>query len=83
MKNQYVGDINDYRKYGLLRLLSGNESLSTAICWMLTVNDERTDGKFIDYLSNSSEWRDYDPELFDVLQNIVLEKKIRNVSEIE
>jgi len=25
MKNQYFGDINDYLKYGLLRLLTG--------CW--------------------------------------------------
>jgi hypothetical protein len=23
MKNQYFGDVNDYRKYGLLRLLTG------------------------------------------------------------
>ncbi len=27
MKNQYFGDINDYRKYGLLRCLSRHISL--------------------------------------------------------
>jgi hypothetical protein len=25
MKNQYVGDINDYRKYDLLQILSSNK----------------------------------------------------------
>jgi hypothetical protein len=83
MKNQYVGDVNDYRKYGLLKLLSGNGRLSTAVCWMLTVNDTRADGKFIEYLSNSSEWRQHDPEIYDVLQNIVLDKESRDVQEIE
>ncbi|MGD0970966.1 MAG: hypothetical protein ABSA04_06120 [Desulfobaccales bacterium] len=24
MKNQYFGDVNDFRKYGLLRVLTGN-----------------------------------------------------------
>ncbi len=46
MKNQYFGDINDYRKCGLLRLLTGRGSLSTAICWMLAPNDRSPDGKF-------------------------------------
>jgi hypothetical protein len=26
MKNQYFGDINDYRKYGLLRMLQSTSS---------------------------------------------------------
>jgi hypothetical protein len=25
MKNQYFGDVNDFKKYGLLRVLTGNE----------------------------------------------------------
>jgi len=33
MKNQYFGDINDYRKYGLLRTLTGGQ-IKTAVCWM-------------------------------------------------
>ena len=40
MKNQYFGDINDYRKYGLLRILSTYGPIKTAVCWMLTPDDE-------------------------------------------
>lgn len=39
MKNQYFGDINDYRKYGLIRLLTGAGKLKTTVCWMLTPDD--------------------------------------------
>jgi hypothetical protein len=31
MKDQYFGDINDYRNYGLLRLLCGSSALSLSI----------------------------------------------------
>ena len=55
MKNQYFGDINDYRKYGLsshtFRIM-GN--FASALCWMLTAPDSRTDGKFIDYVGKRS-----------------------------
>ena len=40
MKNQYFGDINDYRKYGLLRILTNGGEIKTAVCWMLTTDDE-------------------------------------------
>jgi len=74
MKNQYFGDINDYMKYGLIRLLTDHGRIRTAICWMLTPNDGNTDGKFIDYLHKPEFWRDYDPILYDRLRHIVLEK---------
>jgi hypothetical protein len=41
MKNQYFGDVNDYREYGSLRVLTGLVGMSTAICWMLAPNDGR------------------------------------------
>jgi hypothetical protein len=44
MKNQYFGDINDYHKYGLLRQLGKGGQLTTAVCWMLTPDDGRSDG---------------------------------------
>lgn len=50
MKNQYFGDINDYHKYGLLRLLGGGGELATAVCWMLTPDDGRSDGGHTGYL---------------------------------
>lgn len=33
MKNQYFGDINDYRKYGLLRVLQSTGS-KLLVAWM-------------------------------------------------
>ena len=78
MKNQYFGDINDYRKYGLLRILTGKGKIRTAVCWMLTEDDGRSDGEFIDYLQNPERWRHRDPELFDALGEC-LKQGIRDV----
>jgi hypothetical protein len=83
VKNQYFGDINDYRKYGLLRVLTHGGKIKTAICWMLTPNDDQGDGGRIKYLSQREEWRDLDSQLFDHLEEVVLHRGLRNVSEIE
>jgi hypothetical protein len=83
MKNQYFGDINDYRKYGLLRILTNRGELKTAICWMLTPDDGRSDGGRVGYLLQPGRWRELDPLLFDHLSDIVLRRGLRNVSEIE
>lgn len=53
MKNQYVGDINDYRKYGLIRaILDISRDLNLKYVWMLTPNDIGPDGRFRAYLGN-------------------------------
>ena len=83
MKNQYFGDINDYKKYSLLRLLSGWGQIETAVCWILTEDDGRTDGRRIRYLERPDIWRSYDPIVFEHLREYVLEKGVRNVSHIE
>ncbi len=83
MKNQYFGDINDYKKYGLLRLLSGHGQIKTTICWVLTEDDGRSDGSRIKYLEKPEQWRDYDQTVFEHLRENVLEKGVRNVSVIE
>jgi hypothetical protein len=80
MKNQYFGDVNDYRKYGLLRILTGRGEMSTAVCWMLTPDDGRTDGKLIKYLKHAESWRGYDPDLFDRLREWVILREIRDVT---
>ncbi len=67
MKEQYVGDVSDYRKYALLRALT-NGGLKLGVCWMLTAADGRTDGAKIGYLDEPSKWSAFDPELFDVLR---------------
>jgi hypothetical protein len=83
MKNQYVGDENDYRKYGLLRLLTDQGQLSCGVCWMLTPDDGGSDGGKISYLGNREARRHRDPTLFDTLTDSVLHRRNRNVSEIE
>ena len=82
MKNQYWGDINDYRLYGLLRVLIGQNELRTAVCWMLTPDGDGHDGGFTSYLSHSLRWRRFDPELFDLLSDLVPQGQ-QNVSGLE
>ncbi len=75
MKNQYFADINDYRKYGLLRLLSDNGKIRIAICWMLTEDDNSTHGNNDGYVDNPNQWRNYDPDLYDILKEVIDEKR--------
>ncbi len=77
MKNQYFGDVNDYLKYGLLRCFAA-AALRIGMCWMLTANDERSDGSKVKYLSNPEQWRRYDPNLFDDLAKAI-QKRARHV----
>jgi hypothetical protein len=74
MKNQFVGDINDYYKYGLLRILSGPGKKGLGVCWMRT-----PDGT--EYLDDPRKWRKYDPELFDKLRRTVHARTVRRVQE--
>src|SRR5215211_2945170 len=71
MKDQYVGDINDYVKYSVLRALGDVHTRSVLVCWMLTADDDRTDGGRTFYLHDPGRYRDVDPELFDLLQRLV------------
>ena len=80
MKNQYVGDINDYHKYGLIRILTENPAVPTTVCWMLTFDDKKEAGGKIDYLLKPNKWRKFDPELFDVLRDTVIMQEQRYIS---
>jgi len=83
MKNQYVGDINDYRKYDLLQLISNELNEKILVVWMLTQKDNRNDGKKIKYLNNARKWKEYNKLLFEDLKNIVNgERKIENVQKL-
>ena len=83
MKNQYFGDINDYRKYGLLRVLVPSAGLSTIVAWMLTSDDGKTDGRKIAYLDQPERWKAFDRKLFDFLRSTVIDRSLRSISEIE
>lgn len=71
MKDQYFGDINDYRKYGLLRCFV-EVGFALGVCWMLTPNGTSNDGQKTRYLQQPSQWRGFDPELFDFLSSCVM-----------
>lgn len=81
MKNQYIGDVGDYGKYGLLRFLS-SKGLKIGVNWYLTLNDGNNNGKKTAYFDKRDD-RLYDPELFDFLRGIAgnPEKTVRMIEE--
>ncbi len=83
MKDQYVGDINDYRKYALLRALSSGGTNHIGVCWMLTSSDGRSDGNKLAYLQQPERHRHVDPELFDILVHAAAEPDRRRLATIE
>jgi hypothetical protein len=86
MKNQYVADINDYRKYGLLRALIrqgvDNLSLRLGVCWMRTPDDSSTHGNLRRYLENADQWCRYDKGLFHKLKTLTHGHRPRTIDEI-
>jgi len=82
MKHQYFGDVNDYVKYGLLRCFA-NAGLRIGVCWMLTPEDKRPDGRKIKYLYRPSEWEGHDPYLFGHLSNALAAPNGRHLRHIE
>ena len=83
MKNQYFGDVNDYRKFGLLRALQKPGNLSPAVGWMLTPDDGSSDGELRHYLREPSKWRRYDEPLFDRLSAALSDGATPSVAMIE
>ena len=83
MKNQYVGDIGDYGKYGLLRFIAAH-NIRIGINWYLTEDDGSSDGKYINYL-NKADDRIYDPELFDFLKMVAFQpdKTVKRIEEAD
>lgn len=82
MKVQYLGDVNDYRKYALLRLLAG-AGLKLGVNWLLTPDDSRTDGNVRGYLARPAEFRPYDPDLFDLMGTIPVAPTFGDFQQIE
>lgn len=82
MKDQYVGDVNDYLKYGLLRALQAKRQDPLYVCWMLTPKDAGPDGAKLAYLKKRDEYRPADPDLFDGLAKLI-EQDERSVGAVE
>jgi hypothetical protein len=83
MKDQYFGDVNDYRKYGLLRGLTRSNILRLGVCWMLTPPDGRADGGHLAYLENPGKFSRFDPALFTWLTTVVRDEKDRRTARLE
>lgn len=83
MKHQYVGDINDYRKYALLRALSAGGDNRIGVCWMLTPSDNGADGNRLSYLHQPERYRAFDPELFNILAHAAAAPERRRLQTIE
>ena len=83
MRDQYFGDINDYRKYGLLRSISRAGDFQLLVAWMLTPDDGSTDGKFTSYLKEPKKWSKYDQALYHSLKETLAHNQKRRVSLIE
>ncbi|MDE2365158.1 MAG: hypothetical protein KGM42_20980 [Hyphomicrobiales bacterium] len=66
MKAQYFGDVNDYRKFALLRLLADVGRFKIGVCWLLTPDE----GSKREYLKEPGVWRGFDPDLFDMLLEV-------------
>jgi len=81
MQNRYTGDIGDFAKYGLLRMLAERHLLGVA--WYLFPDESANyDGKYTEYLEQPDKWRHLDPALFEGLRSIVMSDR-RSVQQIE
>ena len=85
MKDQYFGNRHDYIKYALLRCLTRDNDVRTAVCWMLTPPVEHYGGGLTSYLRKPSalSYRPIDEELFKCLREAVCIREERAVSVIE
>ena len=81
MQDRYAGDVGDFGKFGMLRILE-NSGLKIGVNWYL-VGDENhnNDGKHIGYLENKK-FKSCDEELLIALKNM-LKSGERSVKEIE
>lgn len=83
MKNQYFGDVNDYRKYGLLRAITLDTDWNLLVAWMLTPDDGGPDGGKRKYLNAPDTYERYDRPLFKGLVGLLRSAPQRSVSMIE
>ena len=74
MKNQYVGDVNDFFKYSILELFDKILNKKLLVVWMLT----KCEGMDIEY----SKYKNKNLPLFQKLQKLIKSNK-RNIDSIE
>jgi hypothetical protein len=81
MKDSFVGDINDYRKYDLLEQISKEAKFRILVVWMRTGGD----GNRLDYLEQEACFKNYNPRLYEGLKNIINgnKRKLEEVKNLE
>lgn len=82
MRHQFFGDVNDYRKYALLRALAAGGANRIGVCWMLTPDDGHHGGK-VGYLDQPERYRHFDPHLFDILKRASEQPDSRRLEVVE
>ena len=85
MRDDFVGNIGDYGKYGLMRALTGvyprqKSRLSLGIIWYRT-DRERSQSGYLDYLGQEDEYEDCDRDLFSVMR--LIDDNSRGLESIE
>jgi hypothetical protein len=93
VQHRYVGDVGDFSKLGLLRILTNHRrvddgpSLRLGVVWCLARPDNEVDGKIVDYLEPESRQgkrlRPCDPDLYDRLRQLVHVNRERNLGAIQ
>lgn len=81
MQNRYVGDIGDYVKLAILRELAPGRSLGV-VWWLFPNEDHNADGSHRKYLEQHTEWKRFDPGLFEALLEINKQNEL-DVSALE
>ncbi len=72
MRHNWVRDIADFAKYGLLKRLAG-EDLRLSVLWYLTTHAD-ANAPLVSYLSRPERYRACDAALFDALRGLHIEK---------
>jgi hypothetical protein len=81
MQNRYVGDVGDYGKYALLRVLCQPEPINLAVIWCLFPDESfNNDGRHISYLLDQG-FAQLDVSLHAALADIVFQSR-RNIAAI-
>ena len=83
MKVQYFGDINDYRKFALLRLLAEVGGFRIGVCWMLTESDNTGQGAKREYLTKPDVWFRYDQAVFEALKEVPAKPTLEDLRRVE
>lgn len=87
MQDKYTGDIGDYVKYALLRLIRKVEGGRLGVAWYLYPDEPNGHGGHLEYLDRPRDWERLDKELYwklkAIIERAVRVREARRVASIE